>query len=503
MRIPLPTRFHPKPVIIFALVLFLLQQAQGTVLSFSLLSFLYIIIFATSFNGAGGLERPSGAFIFFTGTLTCIVGLVYKGLLGEAAQTLLLSPNTTMEVYCAGMVGLGLAAVLSNRLLPKGGVLTTFVPDEKLRRVAVGCVIISTILRFAGSLLPLRVETGLAQLNHFDEMAILLSTYYEVRASGGRRSSSWITWVAAASIFVNGLLSFSKQGLFTPLFAWLFPCLMLRFNFSLKQVLGLACAIAFGLYYLVPYSQYGRSLVDADSSFRARTGTSIQLISNLTDTRRRYIDSVSYAISKSEAPKYYKGDQGLFDRLQMLAFDDALIDETDNRGPIGLFPTYLDYINLIPHVFYPNKPNLNWGNAYAHEIGLLSRDDYTTGISFSPAADAYHQAGWEGVLLLLPGTAFLLFLITDWISGDVRRAPWGLLLVVIYAHTAPEGLLVEIIYFTVYGPLMMILVALAAGRAFPFVADLLFKRKDAAIYGSLPHPHLVPGARTRSTRSIR
>lgn len=493
MQIPLPTRFHHKPVIIFASLFFLIQQAQGTELSFSLICVLYITIFTISFNVAGGLAYPSGAFIFFNGMLTCLVGLLYKAFLGEAAQTLLLSPDKTMGVYCAGMFGLGAVAFACRRLLPKSGVLSGWVPQAHLPRVAVGCFMLGTALSLFGALLPPRLGSALAQLNYFNEMAILLSTYYEVRSSDGIRSSNWVTWVSGSEIFAMGIFSFSKEAMFTPIFAWLLPCILLRFNFSARQLMGLACAVGFSLFYLVPYSQYGRTKFIYDASFSANAETSLELMSNLGDTRRRYVASISSLSDYTDVPKYYQGDQGLFDRLQMLSFDDALIHETDDRGVIGMYPTYLDYVNLIPHVFYPDKPSVRWGNVYAHEIGLLARNDDSTGVSFSPTADAYHQARWKGVLLLLPGAAFLLFIFNDWISGDVGRSPWGLILIAIFAHSAPEGLLIRTIYLTLYGPILMLVVATAAGRVFPIIMALFVKRKERHNDYVLGHSRVIPG----------
>ena len=83
--------------------------------------------------------------------------------------------------------------------------------------------------------------------------------------------------------------------------------------------------------------------------------------------------------------------------------DDALINITEQGQVFGISPIWASFSNLIPHFLWPSKPRLYYGTLYAQEIGgLLSEDDTTTGISFSPTAEAFHMARWIGVLIVAP-----------------------------------------------------------------------------------------------------
>lgn len=470
MRIPIPTRFNIKHVAIFAALLFLAQQINGTTIIFSVLSLLFVILFTVAFEVAGGLVYPSGAWIFFNGVLAALVGITYKNVIGEPGQSNLQSPNVTLGAYCLGMAGMGVAAYISRTLRPRKPILAGMFVGHQLRTAAVGCLVLGLTLNFSAFVIPAALYTAVAQLNQFSVMAILLGVYYEVQVSNGTRSMNWIAWVGAADVFIIGLLGFSKGGIFLPPLAWLMPCIVLGYQFSKRQLLGFVLLLAFGFYYLVPYAQYGRS--ERSGTLTGDSIAAIKYLSNLNKTRQLYLDTIREGEEDDGGVHYFNQSQGFFDRLQMLDYDDALITATDQGHELGIAPTVLDYMNLIPHVFYPDKPTLNIGNSYAREIGIIPADDTVTGISFSPVGDAYHQLRWYGVALLIPMVLSLLFFVSDALTGDVRVAPWGLLSIVVFAHIAPEGLLGASIYSTVYTPLTVIVVAVLARYVMPLFSAL-------------------------------
>ncbi len=106
----------------------------------------------------------------------------------------------------------------------------------------------------------------------------------------------------------------------------------------------------------------------------------------------------------------------------------------------GVTPIYQYFGNLLPHFLNPDKQVTFSGNFYAHEMGMgLAEGDNTTGISFSPVAEAFHCEGWGGIFWLLPVIWILLFRTVDFVVGDMTKYPWGLMVVVWLAHGAPEG----------------------------------------------------------------
>jgi hypothetical protein len=133
-------------------------------------------------------------------------------------------------------------------------------------------------------------------------------------------------------------------------------------------------------------------------------------------------------------------------------------------------PIEANILNSIPHFFWPNKPNYNFGNLYAHEIGGMPEEDTSTGISFSPTSEAYHMEKWVGIFIVAPLVWFVLFTLFDSLFGDLRATPWGLLVLAQVSHTAPEGALSGLIGLMTFGTEAFVFSAIFATWVAPSIA---------------------------------
>ena len=454
-RIPL------KYVLVFSIVVFLVQQLEHTDATFSLLFFLFINISGLAYNAGRGLVYPSGAFIFFNALLTCMFGLTYKLFLNEPGESNLQAPTKTMLAYCVFMAVTGFCAALSHRLRPKR-ILLPHVDYPTMRYAALGCF-------FVGAMVQLISFRGLAQegsfaaaahqLNELPTMAIVFATVYEIQRSGGKRATNWIVYISGAVLLVYGILSFSKEGLFAPFVTWFLTAFLYGFKFRWRQI---AVLVVFGLiaqYIFIPFSQYGRRSRASEAGQELNTAQlAVGYLTHPIETRQLYLDELESS-DVTQGPHLYDSLQGFGDRLNMLAFDDALIAQTDKTGVYGLVPVFSGYLNIIPHFIWKDKPIFAFGNVYAHEIGLLGEDDNSTGISFSPVSDAYHEATWFGILFVWPIVIFLYFFIIDSLTGSLRDSPYAMLPVALAAHFAPEGLMGGAIYMQTIGAALLIAVA--------------------------------------------
>ena len=127
----------------------------------------------------------------------------------------------------------------------------------------------------------------------------------------------------------------------------------------------------------------------------------------------------------------------------MMPNDSMLISFYDQGHYFGYKAVLFYFENWVPHIINSHKlEGVSFGgNAYSHEMGGLADADTTTGISFSPTAEAFHIDGWRGILLVQPPIFLLLFVTTNAMCGDVRRQPWGLFPLLAFAHVAPEAML--------------------------------------------------------------
>lgn len=481
MRIPFPIHIPLWHAAWFAVALAAIQIYQGTSPTFALYSFCFILLSTFTFNTAGGFSRTTGAYVFFFAVLAVILGLCCKAFLGERADSNLLQPNLTMQIYVGTMLAMLLAVVISKKLTIKRPLLGGLVNDANMHSATVGCVVAGLALVAVFSLTD-RTEgsalSALAQVNRFLPMAIILGVVYEVRRTGGRRSLNAPVIIAGVATLILGLAGYSKEYIFTPLACWLIAAASQGFRFSRLQICGILLSLAFIVHYLVPYSQYGRNFRQDD--FWGSANVSIDLLTDLEGTREKYLKNVADN-EEDHTGGYFNKSQGLMDRLQMISEDDALHDLTERRGPLGPYPLLLDFENLVPHFLWAGKPTVNFGNFYFHELGHLADDDVTTGISFSPSAEAYHLGKWLGVFVWAPILWILLFVLFDSLCGDLRTSPWGLLVCAYYAHLAPEKMLGGVIYSLGYTSFGVVFAALSAAYLMPALAALVKNPEQAKL----------------------
>ena len=492
MRLPFPERIPLVPVFLFATILCATELLQGTNATFSLFAFFYILVAGAAFNVAGGFSRTSGSFIFFNATLAVIVGLCWKAFLGEPADSNLSSPLLTMQIYLFGMCMMLLAAFLSTKISTKRAILGEMVTDANMQTATIGCIVTGAIIAFAMIAVPAgsgTVLSALNQLNRFFQLAIILGVIHTIRRTGGARSINLPVIIASALLFSFGVFGFSKEGMFTPLACWIIAAASQRFKVSRIQIGLSLLAIFLAFRYLVPYSQYGRT-------YRAETAeanfeVSLSLLSNLGYVREQYLAQSSDAYA-DRILGYYDTSQGFLDRLQMISIDDALNSYTEQFGTYGFSPVVMGFENIIPHFIWKDKPAFFSGNTFAHEIGILSEDDATTGVSFSSTATAFHLGGWAGIFFLAPALWLMLFVIFDSLCGDTRRSPWGLLVAVLYAHAGPEGDIVSIIYLSFFAALSIIFAAVVGAYVMPVVGTFFIGPEGILIRRGAP-VRSIPG----------
>jgi hypothetical protein len=488
VRIPFPERVPIDRVALFAIALFMLQWIEGTELYFRFGCAVFLLIAAFAFNTAGGLTRASGVYVFFYSTLVFIIGVCYKAFLGEPGQSNLLDPRTTIAVYVGGISAMLAAVIVSSRFRRKSGLLQNVLKESQMYRAAVGCIVAGIFGGFVLAMLSGPLATAFIQLNQLIPLGMIIGIMYEIRRSGGTRSINLPILVAGIYCFVfYGVLGFSKQGMLLPLVCWFFPVCALRFRLSMVQVLACLATAFVVFYYLVPFSQYGRTQTEDAKTFGQKADIAFRLLEHPDKTRQAYEEN------QGSIGGYYNGPQGFWDRLQFISVDDGLINLTDHGHVFGLLPMKGELLNAIPHVIWPDKPSINFGNLYAHELGGLAPDDFSTGISFSATSEAYHMARWIGVLVIAPLMWFLLFVVFDSLFGDLRATPWGLLVIALFSHSAPESSTSGLIAVLTFGVEALLFCAFFATWIAPILAiPILGPDRQAA--GPRPsfQPQLTP-----------
>jgi hypothetical protein len=474
VRLPFPERIPLVYAFYFAGTLCIIQLMQGTNGLFALCCFLYILVAALAFNLAGGFTRPTGSYVFFFATLTLIVGICWKAVLGEPADSNLEDPILGIGVYLGCICSLCVAVIVSRRITVKHAFLRNTVTDANIQRATIGCMVTGFLLYFLGFVFPESggngtVLSALAQINQFFPLAIILGTIHTIRRSGGTRSVNVPVFISIAFSVGTGIFGFSKQGIISPLVCWLLAAGSQRYRVTKIQIGAGLLSAFFIFHYLVPYAQYGRAY--RSETISGNLAVVVSMLSDLGTVRELYLEN-SQGEEELVVHGYYDTPQGFFDRLQAIGLDDALMVYKRRNGFDGLDRVIIAFANLVPHFIWQDKPQFHSGNDFAHQVGVLADDDTTTGVSFSPAADAYAFLGVVGVFILAPILWIILFTLFDSLCGDLRQAPWGLLVALVYSHLAPEGGLGGIIYTYGYVTAGIFFAAIVGAYLMPIMGTL-------------------------------
>lgn len=487
---------------VFTSLLVLAQLIEHTDPRYSALVFCFFMLSVFAFNVAGGLSRASGAYIFFFSALGVDVGTVYKAVLGQPAQSNLQQPLLLMSAHIGVMAGMLLAVYLTRKLVKtKDGMAAVLnVYTINYSESAIGCLALWIIMTQILPALPGgggQLLHSLNLVNQFFPLAIFLATIGAVRDSGGRRSTTPLTLICLGYTFIEGLLSFSKQGMFTPVVCWMIGAAWARFRLRPFHIIFLIVFAIYAQLVLAPLSE----LRDEGWSSPDRVAFVEHYLTHYSDLKKRSHDWQP-ASDLDWRMFYYGSPQGIWDRLSMLPNDSVLVSFSDQGHYFGLKGIEYYFENLIPHIVMPHKLQgvRIGGNAYMHEMGELADADTTTGISFSPTAELYHLGGWFAILVIAPPIFFLLFATNDAICGDLRRQPWGLGLVLIYAHTAPEVGIGGAIVSISYGNVGTIMAIFACGYITPLIGSVLSGRGQVENRRrAAPSPRQLQAGRLRTT----
>ena len=318
-------------------------------------------------------------------------------------------------------------------------------------------------------------------VNYFLPLGILLGTIAAVRNSRGRHSTSALTLCTMGYATFTGFLAFSKQGMFTPFVCWLLGVAWAGFQLRLRHIWAMLAFAVIAQGFMVPLSNVGR--VDSvTGSSEERLAIVEKYLEHPMLLRQTNQERVSAYASLDIW--YYGTPQGIFDRLTMLPNDSQLIAFSADGHYFGYLPIFVYFQNWVPHFINPHKLEGVYvgGNRYAHELGQLADEDWTTGISYSPSAESFHLDGWRSVILVQPLIFLMLFVVTDGVCGDIRSQPWGLLPMLLFAHIAPEGLLLAAINYIWVGNLGTVFAIFVSGYITPVFGRLLKGRDHVPLW---------------------
>jgi hypothetical protein len=381
-------------------------------------------------------------------------------------------------LYAASMFMLLAVTLLNKKMDFRASGIGGGFSGEKLDLTVagLGCVVASILINLFAFLFgsaPGSVMSALVQVNVFFQLGIILATAGALRDSGGRRSLNFANGLGLVLFSLLGLASFGKQGMLTPYLCWVVGAFYMRIRVRFIHVVVAAMMVVLTFEFIGPLS-VARDLIPDNAGFSDRMEVIGYQITHWQQFKEHVALLTAGGGHDNGAASYYNKPQSAFiERLSMIPPDDTFNNYSAKGNFEGITPVIEWFENAVPRFLFPGKTNEFTGNHFAHEIGgYLSPDDFTTGISFSPVSTAYHCMGWGGILWVMPGIWILLFTSADFVSGDLRKFPWGLMVVVWFAHQAPESLLQGMIYYISYGNLGMFIAIIISTRIAPILGSV-------------------------------
>ncbi len=501
MRLEFPKYVPLSKLLIYAVAMFCVQLMEHTSAAYSLLYFGFVMLSGFAFNIAGGFSTVSGAYVFWFSLLSTIVGVTTKAVLGQPADAGLEVPLQDMACYTVSMLML-LLVVYANKVIdvrPRSLAARLGAGDLDFTRVGLGCLVSAFGLQFLDTVAPAgpgSIIAALNQLNVFFPLAMIFGTVGAIKDSNGRRSINLVSGLSLFGSLVLGTLAFSKQGMLSPLVSWAVGAFYMRLRLRKIHFVVLALCAYLIATVVNPLATLRNDVTAATADSSGRAAIFFHAVTHWDEVKQRQTTEREFQLEHTEGTTYFgNADIGLLSRFTIIPVDDMMFAYTSRGHYAGYLTILHDYENWVPHFILPEKVSGYNGNYYAHEMGgFLAADDYTTGISFSPVAEAYHVGGWPAMFLVLPGVWFLLFVTIDMVAGDMRSSPWGLLLVVYFAHAGAESLLGGLIYYTGYGNLSMVVAILFCTRLAPIVGALFKGSASGRLPAgaAAPQPHLRP-----------
>jgi len=328
--------------------------------------------------------------------------------------------------------------------------------------------------------------TAFHNMDNFLPFALIIGVIYTIRASNGQRSLTPGLFLLFALAFMIGLFAFSKQALYTPPVCWVIAAGIARFK--LKPV-----NVIFIILISVMLIRYGPAYAFSRENETGTYGGDAKLVwYSMTHLEQLRIDSTEGSqelIDTNYGLNYFNQPEGIFDRLEMISPDDALIYATDRDGFFGYEPVKEYFENLIPHFLWPDKPVPYFGNMYAHEIGVLSSEDTGTGVSFGISGDAYHEGNFFGVIVVEPFCLIAGFLVISWMLGSVYDHPAVIVSILMISHAAPEMAMGGPIFLIQISP-VIVLLAFTCSYILPVFTSVFERKKPIA---SIVSPALAAG----------
>ena len=437
MRIPFPKAI-PVPALIAVLtVILLIQLIEGTDPIFAALMLVAQLAALLAFNRMGGMTHMAGAFCLFAILPIVTAPELAHMLLGQPGDFNLEHPLATAGVCAVFFVCVFSAALVVSQTRPVQPYLDriTFSILE-LRIVSALCAIFVALSLVMAFRYGIQDGSLLAAVLHFYPIllasSVMLATYVRLKVTSGRSVMSWYIAFLLCGAIVPGFLEASKEGMLVPLLCWFVVVAASGHRFSR---MGTLVVFGFALLvwkYVYPFSQNARGPLRNAPTVSERVDLIIDYFRNpshFPDATASFDESSAFGTQSSKV--------NILLRFSVLQSVDMLIGADEKLGYTSFGRYAPVFLSVIPHMLWPDRPQVITSNELGHKAGFaMEEEDTTTGIEIGSPALFYDLGGWLALVVytILEFSGF--FYVTRRIIGTAESGVWALVPIGVEAHAA-------------------------------------------------------------------
>ncbi|MBN1548319.1 MAG: hypothetical protein JW902_16840 [Syntrophaceae bacterium] len=413
--------------------------------------------------------------------LVALVGFRYVGFplfaklaMGQALDTYLLDPTGAFGVVLVGVLGYGIALIISSRL-PLGRPLLAPVSNHvTLGRISFLAAVVGITANMAVAFRSGDVYTGITVASFFVpflHLALIAAIARTLVASNQKRSvDGWVIVVLIAEIaFV--MSRNSRMALLEIVLCFVVTVSAFKYKIRWRQFFLITTFITVMVVFITPVFLYVRGF-RGDLSWTGRIGTTIEAFGKWPDAFSEFLSRRDTQDRMGWFLNYYGIPQNTFERMSLINHIDVIKASLGSRGEIGVEDLLTGVERALPRALAPNKPRgYSQGGWLYYHIGVHSvMGGYATVPLIGSGYAAFGRKGSFFYPLIL---GMLWLLVVRKISGfDLRGNIWAIYLLLRVHNQFVEGssdsYLVHILRVMPQDFILLWLVDLLGTGRFPF-----------------------------------
>ena len=380
--------------------------------------------------------------------LIALVGFRYIGFplfaklaMGQALDLYLLDPTGAFGVVLVGVLGYGIAVLISSKLPLGRPLLAPVSSHAALGRISFLAAAVGITANIAVAFRAGEIYTGITVASFFTpflHLALIAAVARVLVASDRKRSMDVWTIVILIFEIIFGMVRNSRMPLMETVLCFVVTVSTFEYKIRWRQFVIIATSIAVIVVFITPVFLYVRNF-RGELSWTQRIEATIDAFADWPDAFSFFLENRDLRMRNGWFLNYYGSPQNVFERMSHVNHVDVLKAGTDSRGKVGLQDLTDGVERAVPRVLAPNKPrDYSTGAWLYYHIGVSNvMGGYATAALIG---NGYAAFGWMGAFFY-PGILGLLWLVVvRKISGfDLRGNIWAIYLLLRIHNQFVEG----------------------------------------------------------------